>query len=144
MTTSFHFDQQTTKQIDRFALTVVKEYGRYIAGEGEPTDEAGQLFGCAVFAHYLSKCNHASKILREKGIPVDSSKCMNERQHFFLCSGTVFCHREADALVRCVKGKNITDPETLNKECGKQYDEFLDCYRSRLKRDYASKIENVS
>ena len=104
----------------------------------------GQLFGCAVFAHYLSKCNHGLKLLRAKGIPADPEKCLNERQHFFLCSGTVFCHKQADALVRCVKNNNISDPDSLSKLCGEQYNEFLQCYKVRLDKDYSNKIENVS
>ena len=55
MNSSFRFNEETGKRIDRFALNVVKEYGRYIAGEGEPTDEAGATFWMCSFCSLFIK-----------------------------------------------------------------------------------------
>ena len=132
-----YFDEEFKGKVDRFALDLVKGYRRYVAGEGYATEEANKLFGCSVFAHYLAKCNHTQKILREKGIPTDED-CVMQRHHFFLCTGSVYCADLAEVLIKCAKRSSISSAEEMRAECAAEYNAFRECYLTKLEADYPS------
>merc|ERR1712100_83662 len=137
---NIYFDDELQHKLDRFALDLVKGYRRYIAGEGSPTEESTKLFGCAVFAHYLAKCVHTQKKLKEKGIPSDET-CDKERYHFFLCSGSVYCGGLAENLIRCARKSNVSSVDELRDQCSAVYDSFRECYLNQLENNYNTKKE---
>jgi len=138
---SFYLEEELQDKVDRFALNLVKEYRRYVGGEGYANEETSRLFGCSVFAHHLAKCNHTQKLLKEKGIPADPAQCYKQRHHFFLCTGAVYCQDLADNLIMCVKKANVSSATEMKEQCPAQYSAFLDCYTKQLNLDYPDKVQ---
>ena len=140
---SIHFDERLQEKVDRFALNLVKEYRRYVAGEGYANEESSKLFGCSVFAHYLAKCNHSQKLMKQRNIPVDPAACNKQRHHFFLCTGSVFCKDAADMLITCVKNSGASNTPEMRKHCPQQYEAFLTCYIDKINKNYPDKKKEV-
>merc|ERR1712063_57253 len=136
-THDIYFDEDLQKKVDRFALNLIKEYRRYVAGEGYPDEETTKLFGCSVFAHYLARCNHQQKQLHKvKGIPVDTNQCATSRHHFFLCTGSVYCPDRTENLISCVKQQGVSSGEEMKERCKQEYEAFRDCYVKKICKDY--------
>lgn len=132
-----YFDKEFEEKVDRFALNLVKEYRRYVAGEGYADEQTTRLFGCSVFAHYLARCNHEQKqLLKHKGIPIDEGKCSRNRHHFFLCTGSVYCNDRTENLISCVKRNGVSSGSEMKDKCIVEYESFLDCYLTKVNKDY--------